>query len=127
MFGIDARVGAVPGEYCPDVHSVNARGVAKLVGTAQRVLPKAWLFSTLVTGGDDIRLQHVLEEVYGYLGLAFDRASVGSIRAESPHAELGEVELALLEVFGIETVAVSQVDSVTLGVAASLLPHHCCP
>src|SRR5688500_370804 len=33
--GVDARVGAVPGEYCPGAHSVNARGSVKLVGTAQ--------------------------------------------------------------------------------------------
>ena len=31
--GVDARLGAVPGEYCPGSHSVNARGVEKLVGT----------------------------------------------------------------------------------------------
>src|SRR4051794_20058396 len=46
--GIDARVGAVPGEYCPGAHSVNARGVVKLVGTGQRVVRNAWLFSTLI-------------------------------------------------------------------------------
>ena len=36
--GIDARVGAVHGEYCPGAQSVNARGLVKLVGTAQRVI-----------------------------------------------------------------------------------------
>src|SRR4051812_24273532 len=36
-FGVDARVGEVPGEYCPGAYSGNARGEGKLVGTAQRL------------------------------------------------------------------------------------------
>ena len=35
---VDARVGEVPGEYCPGSHSVNARGRVKVVGTAQRMV-----------------------------------------------------------------------------------------
>ena len=37
-FGVDARVGQVPGEYCPGAFTVNARGQTKLVGSAQRVI-----------------------------------------------------------------------------------------
>ena len=36
--GVDARVGAVPGEYCPGDHSVNARGARKLMGVGQRLV-----------------------------------------------------------------------------------------
>ena len=36
--GVDARVGEVPGEYCPGAYSVNARGRVKLIGTAQRLV-----------------------------------------------------------------------------------------
>src|SRR5690606_18601198 len=36
--GVDARVGEVPGEYCPGAHSVNARGRVKLMGVGQRVV-----------------------------------------------------------------------------------------
>ena len=54
--GIPAAVGAVPGEYCPGAYSVNVRGRKKVVGTAQRVLRSAWLFSTLVILGDEDRL-----------------------------------------------------------------------
>jgi octanoyl-[GcvH]:protein N-octanoyltransferase len=32
--GVDARVGEVPGEYCPGAWTVNARGRVKLAGTA---------------------------------------------------------------------------------------------
>ena len=41
--GVDARVGRVPGEFCPGEFTVNARGAVKLVGTAQRVLRHASL------------------------------------------------------------------------------------
>jgi octanoyl-[GcvH]:protein N-octanoyltransferase len=34
--GVDARIGEVPGEYCPGEHSVNARGETKVVGVGQR-------------------------------------------------------------------------------------------
>jgi octanoyl-[GcvH]:protein N-octanoyltransferase len=39
--GIDARVGEVPGEYCPGEHSINARERTKLVGVGQRIIKDA--------------------------------------------------------------------------------------
>src|SRR3954453_9791284 len=36
--GVDARVGEVPGEYCPGGYSVNARGWVKLAGLGQRLI-----------------------------------------------------------------------------------------
>ncbi|MDX6263671.1 MAG: octanoyl-[GcvH]:protein N-octanoyltransferase [Kribbellaceae bacterium] len=81
--GIDARVGAVPGEYCPGAHSVNARGVVKLVGTGQRVVRNGWLFSTLIVLGDDDLLRPLLTDIYRHLDLPFDAASVGSLSSEA--------------------------------------------
>lgn len=97
--GVEARLGAVPGEYCPGAHSVNARGEAKLVGTAQRVLRQAWLFASLVVVGDEAELRPVLTEVYGHLGQPFDPTSVGSLSAENPVLEPAGVERALLTAF----------------------------
>ena len=93
--GVEARLGAVPGEYCPGAHSVNARGETKLVGTAQRVLRGAWLFASLVVVGDEHELRTVLTEVYGHLGQPFDPTSVGSLSAENPALEPAGVERAL--------------------------------
>jgi hypothetical protein len=45
---VDARVDEVPGECCPGAESVNARGQVKLVGTAQRLVRDAWMFSAVV-------------------------------------------------------------------------------
>lgn len=79
--GVDARVGAVPGEYCPGDFSVNAGGRVKLAGTAQRVVRGAWLFSSmLVVRGAD-RLRAVLDDVHAHLGLEWDPASVGSVES----------------------------------------------
>ena len=82
-YGVDARLGAVPGEYCPGAHSVNARGTRKLVGTAQRMTPGAWLFSSLLVVGDQARLRPVLAEVYRCLDQDFDVASVGALAEEA--------------------------------------------
>lgn len=95
-FGIDARVGEVPGEFCPGAHSVNARGVVKLVGTAQRVVRDAWFFSSVVVVDDHQVLRPLLAEVYEELGVRFDPASVGSVRAEAPGIGIDDLEQAVI-------------------------------
>ena len=97
--GIDARVGEVPGEYCPGSFSVNARGRAKLVGTAQRVVRGAWLFSAVLVHDDADLLRPLLDAIYRSLGLPFDPASVGSVRHERPDLALDTLEDALLGVY----------------------------
>jgi lipoate-protein ligase A len=97
--GVDARVGEVPGEYCPGSHSVNARGVVKLVGTAQRMVRGAWLFSAvLVLDGAPV-LRPLLRDVYGALELPFDDSSVGSLVDEVPGLGAGTVEDAVLTAY----------------------------
>ncbi len=97
--GVEAQLGAVPGEYCPGAHSVNARAIVKLVGTAQRVVKNAWLFSSLVIVDDADRLREVLTDVHGHLDLPFKASSVGSVRGENPALSLTEVELAVARVW----------------------------
>jgi lipoate-protein ligase A len=94
--GIDARVGEVPGEYCPGRFSVNARGAVKLVGAAQRIISGAWLFSTVVVVDGSGAIRAVLRDVYAALGLDWDPASVGSIAGERPATTVDEVRHALL-------------------------------
>jgi octanoyl-[GcvH]:protein N-octanoyltransferase len=101
--GIDARVGAVPGEYCPGAYSVNARGRTKLVGTAQRVVRGAWLFSAVLVHDDADRLRPVLDEIYRSLGLPFDPASVGSVHLERPGLSLDDVEDAVVAAYTART------------------------
>jgi octanoyl-[GcvH]:protein N-octanoyltransferase len=94
--GVDARVGEVPGEYCPGRFSVNARGQTKLIGAAQRIISGAWLFSTVVVVDGAPRLRAVLEEVYAALALEWDPASVGSIAGEVAGVSVQLVQAALL-------------------------------
>ena len=97
--GVDARVGEVPGEYCPGSHSVNARGVVKLVGTAQRMVRGAWLFSAVLVFDGAPVLRPLLGEVYGSLEQPFDVASVGSLAEEVTGVDLDLVEEAVLAAY----------------------------
>jgi lipoate-protein ligase A len=76
--GVDARVGEVPGEYCPGRFSVNAGGARKIVGTAGRRVRGAILLggSIIVADADPIRA--VLSDVYPALGLTMDPATVAA-------------------------------------------------
>jgi lipoate-protein ligase A len=121
-FGIDARVGAVPGEYCPGAHSVNARDVVKLVGTGQRVVRNAWLFSALIVVGDDALLQPLLADVYRHLDLPFDPASVGSLSTEEPGLAIATVERKILDAYDAENAR--PLDETTLQLATSLAADH---
>jgi octanoyl-[GcvH]:protein N-octanoyltransferase len=127
-FGIDARVGEVPGEYCPGAHSINSRGQVKLVGTAQRMVRNAWLFSSVVMYDDAAAVRPLLWTIYDALELPFDPDSVGSVHEESPGTTLDELEAALLAAyaarFGLEQ---ATLDEATLAEARTMVDDHRVP
>ena len=94
--GVDARVGRVPGEYCPGEFSVNARGRTKLIGAAQRIVRGAWLLSTVVVVDPAGDLRGVLEDVYAELGLEWDPATTGAVADEAPKVTVEDVRDAIL-------------------------------
>jgi octanoyl-[GcvH]:protein N-octanoyltransferase len=96
QLGIDARVGEVPGEYCPGEFSVNARGRVKLIGAAERIVRGAWLHSSVVVVEGTESLRAVLEDVYAALGLGWDPASVGAVSDEAQDAGIEDVRDTLL-------------------------------
>jgi octanoyl-[GcvH]:protein N-octanoyltransferase len=104
--GVDARVGEVAGEYCPGAFSVNARGRVKLVGTAQRMVRGAWLFSAVLMFADADRLRPALAAVHRALDLPFDEQVVGCVADEVSGLTLDLVEAVVLsaydERFGLE-------------------------
>ena len=62
--GVDARVGEVPGEYCPGSHSVSAGGRTKLMGVGQRLISGgAHVGGVIVAEGSD-RVRDILVPVY---------------------------------------------------------------
>jgi lipoate-protein ligase A len=97
--GIDARVGEVPGEYCPGAFTVNARGSKKLIGAAQRAVPGGWLLSTVVVVEGAARVRSVLEGVYDALELEWNPATVGAVSEEAPGVSIEDVEHALLSAY----------------------------
>ncbi|MEU4392565.1 lipoate--protein ligase [Kribbella sp. NPDC023855] len=121
--GIDARVGEVPGEYCPGAQSINARGAVKLVGTGQRVVREAWLFSSLTVIGDDERIRSLLTEVYAHLELPFDPATVGSLSTERPDLTASAVEAHFHTAYAAG-IPPSPLDQPTLNLAASFATDH---
>ncbi|MFC0626188.1 lipoate--protein ligase family protein [Kribbella deserti] len=123
LLGIDARVGEVPGEYCPGAQSINARGVVKLVGTGQRVVRDAWLFSSLTVIGDDARVRSVLTEVYGHLELPFDPETVGSLSTERPALTATAVQQHFQNAFA-GGISPTPLDQATLDLAASYADDH---
>ena len=123
--GIDARVGEVPGEYCPGAWSVNARGRTKLVGIGQRLIAGgAHRGAVIVVGGSE-RIRQVLVPVYDALGLAWDPATAGSVEDEVGEVGLDAVEQAILsELAGRYRLSERGLDAVTLELAARLEPDH---
>jgi lipoate-protein ligase A len=97
--GIDARVGEVPGEYCPGAFTVNAGGKKKLIGAAQRVVRGGWLLSTVVVVDSAARVRSVLESVYDALELDWDPATVGAVAEEAPRVSIDDVQHALLSAY----------------------------
>ena len=95
--GVDARVGRVPGEYCPGDFTVNAAGARKLIGTAQRVVRGGWLFSTAVIVEGSERIRAVLIDVYAALRLDWDPRTVGAVGDELQGVRIDDVERALLD------------------------------
>jgi octanoyl-[GcvH]:protein N-octanoyltransferase len=95
--GVDARVGEVPGEYCPGAYSVNARGATKLAGIGQRMIRGGAHMGGVVVASDGREIARVLEPVYRALELDWDPASSGSISDElGREVDPGEVEEALI-------------------------------
>lgn len=97
--GVDARIGAVAGEYCPGDFSVNAGGVRKLSGTAQRVVRGAAYVGTVLVVDEAARVAEVVTAVYAALGLDVDPDTSGAIADDIAGITLDAVEEALIAAF----------------------------
>lgn len=93
--GIDARVGEVPGEYCPGRWSVNVAGKVKVMGVGQRLVRGAAHIGGVVVVDDGHRIRDVLIPVYRALGLDWDPRTAGSLADRSPGITLDLVTTAI--------------------------------
>ena len=82
--GIDARIGEIPGEYCPGQWSVNVGGRVKVLGVGQRLVRDAVHIGGVVVVDDGDRIRDVLIPVYRALGLDWDPRTAGSLADRSP-------------------------------------------
>jgi lipoate-protein ligase A len=123
--GVQARVGAVPGEYCLGEYSVNARGRTKLMGVGQRIVARAAHVGGVVVVGGSQAIRSVLTPVYGALDLGWDPETVGSLQDEVPDVTWGDVERAILDRFA-ERFELTEgwLDPATLALARRLEPQH---
>jgi octanoyl-[GcvH]:protein N-octanoyltransferase len=97
--GLDARVGAVPGEYCPGDYSINARGVRKIAGVGQRLAPAAThVGGVIVVSGAEL-VRAALVPVYAALALDWEPSTAGSIEDEVGPVEWEVVRDAVLAAF----------------------------
>ncbi len=123
--GVDARVGEVPGEYCPGEHSVNARGRTKLMGVGQRVVAGAAHVGgvVVVTGAE--RIREVLIPVYRALELDWDPATAGSLEDEVPGTTWERAEAAVLDAFAFRyELQDGELTPEALALAGELAPRH---
>ena len=123
--GVDARVGEVPGEYCPGGYSVNAGGRIKLAGLGQRLIRGSVHVGgvIVVQGGGLVR--EALVPVYRELGLDWDPASAGAVADEAPGATVEDVIEALRDAFSASSD--QPLDEDTLARARRLAPEHRAP
>lgn len=122
--GIDARVGEVPGEYCPGDYSVNARGASKIVGIGQRIVARAAHVGGVIVATGSDRVRDVLVPVYDALGLEWDPATAGSA-ADEAGVTWDDVAAAVLDELDARyDVEEANIDDETLTLAATLEHDH---
>jgi lipoate-protein ligase A len=121
--GVDARVGEVPGEYCPGAYSVNARGRAKIAGIGQRMIRGAAHVGGVVVANGEGLVRDALVPVYEALELDWDPATSGSIAAElGREVTVDEAIDALVAELGAAyDLEDADVDDETLALARKLL------
>jgi lipoate-protein ligase A len=119
--GVDARIGEVPGEYCPGAYSVNAKGRRKLSGIGQRMIRgAAHVGGVIVVSGEDL-VRDALVPVYQALDLEWDPGTSGSIAAElGRDVTVDEaIEAVVAELGAAHDLEEADVDDETMALARS--------
>ncbi len=88
--GADARIGELPGEYCPGRYSVHVNGV-KVMGVGQRLARHAAHVGGVIVVTDAARLRAALVPVYEALGLDWDPATAGALEQAVPGVGIADV------------------------------------
>lgn len=126
--GVDARVGEVPGEYCPGAWSVNARGATKLVGIGQRLIRGGAHCGAVIVVSDSALVRDTLTAVYSALELDWDPATTGAVEDEIGPTALETVENAVIAELAKEfELTEAEIDPATRELATTLEGAHSPP
>jgi len=118
--GVDARMGGLPGEYCPGAHSINAGGRTKLIGVGQRLVKGAAHVGGVVVVDRADLINRALVPVYEALGYDWDPSVTGAI-AEEAGTDVKTVMALIREAFGAEyRMCRGTIDAATLTEAKDL-------
>ena len=126
--GLDARVGAVPGEYCPGRYSVNLNGRWKVMGVGQRLRRGVAHVGGVVVVFGRKPINRVLTPVYRELSFDWNSHATGSVRAVLPDVTTTQVEDALVaELASVAELSESGLNESILQRADRALPEHLSP
>jgi len=124
--GLDARVGEIPGEYCPGEFSVNLGGRVKVMGVGQRVIRGGAHVGGVLTVGQTEEMRDVLVPIYEALELEMRPETAGGVADVEPGLTVEDVVDSLLAVLrgeGRETQE-AEFESETHEVAENLTSMH---
>ncbi|MEK6228118.1 MAG: lipoate--protein ligase family protein [Actinomycetota bacterium] len=125
---LDARVGEVPGEYCPGAHSVNAGGERKVMGVGQRLVSGGVHVGGVVVVDGAAEVRDILVPVYAALGLDWRPETTGSVADEVPGTTWEAVRDEVLAEYGRQyALQTTELDHETLELARRLAPEHLSP
>lgn len=97
--GVEANIGALPGEYCPGAYSVHGEHRIKLMGVGQRLVRGAAHVGGVICVRSGARIRDVLVPVYRSLELPWDPTTAGAIDEFVPTITLEAVQSAVLDSF----------------------------
>ena len=126
--GVDARIGEVPGEYCPGAFSVNAGGTRKLAGIGQRLIKGAAHVGGVLAVNGSADLREALTPIYSALEIDWDPAATGSVDEAVPGLTVADAESAIVAALN-ESFEITEVgfDEETLELACRLTADHTSP
>jgi octanoyl-[GcvH]:protein N-octanoyltransferase len=122
--GADARVGEVPGEYCPGEWSVNIGGTRKVAGVGQRLLRRAAHTGGVIVVRDGPLINDVLTPVYAAMGEPWEPRATGQLR-DVVDASWRTVRDAVVDAFAAtHDLEPWALDAATLELGRRLAPEH---
>ncbi len=122
---IDARVGEIPGEYCPGRYSVNVGGIVKVMGVGQRLIRGAAHIGGVIVVNDGERIRDVLIPVYRALGVDWDPRTTGALADRSAGTKNSDVSTAVMaELQKLHDIAETSIPGEIIERGRSMIEHH---